>query len=143
MKIFSLLLVTFIIALVITLIRKNKSRNETKLAGKMEDFKIEKPTEWWQKELNKGSDFYTQEAIDESNQLIQAFLVHLDIAQNDTMIWLAIENVVIGFNNANTKYDYFIETMEREDLAEYIQRSALYAGLVYKGDVTEEWRTEW
>jgi hypothetical protein len=33
--------------------------------------------------------------------------------------------------------------MEREDLAEFIQKAAEAAGLFYDGDVTEEWREEW
>ncbi|UKS27290.1 hypothetical protein LOZ80_38655 [Paenibacillus sp. HWE-109] len=44
----------------------------------------------------------------------------------------------------NEENDYFIETMEREELAEFIDKVAQLAGLeVEEGqDITEEWR-EW
>jgi hypothetical protein len=37
---------------------------------------------------------------------------------------------------------HFIETLEREELCEYIMEAAGIAGLEFDGDITEEWR-EW
>lgn len=102
-----------------------------------------RPTIDWKEQLAGGSDFFTAEAIAESDKLLDNYLAALKAATNEAEIWKAIETVVKGFDELNMEHDYFIETMEREDLAEFIQNSAEAAGLKYDGDVTEEWRMEW
>jgi hypothetical protein len=109
----------------------------------MNHISIPKPTIDWQTQLNEGSDFFTQEAIIESDKLLDRYVASLQDATNENAIWRAIETVVKAFDELNIKHDYFIETMEREDLAEFIQKAAEAAGLFYDGDVTEEWREEW
>ena len=52
-----------------------------------------------------------------------------------------VEEVVIKINELNIEHDQFIETMEREDLYEFID-TAQIAGLESEEDITEEWR-EW
>jgi hypothetical protein len=42
----------------------------------------------------------------------------------------------------NEKYDSFIETLEREELCDFIMEKAQNAGLETEEDITEEWR-EW
>ncbi|MBO1625372.1 hypothetical protein [Bacillus arachidis] len=42
----------------------------------------------------------------------------------------------------NEQYDFFIETLEREELYECIVEVAAIAGLEVEEDITEEWR-EW
>ncbi|WP_200792858.1 hypothetical protein [Bacillus massilinigeriensis] len=42
----------------------------------------------------------------------------------------------------NEDNDFFIETMEREELCEFIIVAARISGLQTDGDITEEWR-EW
>ena len=109
----------------------------------MNTIEIPKPTIYWREQLNEGSEFFTDEAIKGSDKLIDTYLNALKNAEDESAIWKAIENVVKAFDELNVEYDYFIETMEREDLAEYIQKAAEAAGLFYDGDVTEEWREEW
>lgn len=109
----------------------------------METIKIPRPTIYWQEQLDEGSDFFTSEAIAESDKLLDDYISALQTSKNDTAVWKAIENVVKGFNQLNLNHEYFIETTEREELAEYIQKVAEAAGLFYDGDVTEEWREEW
>ncbi|WP_430024261.1 hypothetical protein [Paenibacillus sp. MABNS29] len=46
----------------------------------------------------------------------------------------AVEETVITFNELNEKNDYFIETMEREELAEFIDKTARLAGLEIEED---------
>lgn len=53
-----------------------------------------------------------------------------------------VKEVVIKLNELNIEHDYFIETMEREDLYEFIDIAARIAGLESEEDITEEWR-EW
>jgi hypothetical protein len=102
-----------------------------------------RPTIDWKKQLEEGSDFFTKQVIADSDKLLDDYLSALKKSKNEIEIWEAIETIVKGFDELNIKHDYFIETMEREDLAEFIQNSAEAAGLKYEGDVTEEWRTEW
>ncbi|QEC75646.1 hypothetical protein [Mucilaginibacter ginsenosidivorax] len=109
----------------------------------MEPIKTQRPTVGWKAQLDDGSDFFTEEAIAASDVLLDNYLAALQAATNERTIWKAIETVVKGFDELNIKHDYFIETMEREDLAEFIQKAAEAAGLFYDGDVTEEWREEW
>ncbi|MEH7329499.1 hypothetical protein V7085_19010, partial [Priestia megaterium] len=53
-----------------------------------------------------------------------------------------VKEVVIGLNELNEQFDYFIETLEREELCEFIIKAANAAGLETEEDITEEWR-EW
>lgn len=53
-----------------------------------------------------------------------------------------VKEVVIKLNELNIEQDHFIETMEREDLYEFIDTAARIAGLESEEDITEEWR-EW
>lgn len=55
---------------------------------------------------------------------------------------MKVVKVVVNINELNDEYDYFIETMEREDLHEFIDTAARIAGLASEEDITEEWR-EW
>lgn len=109
----------------------------------MKTIKIPRPTIYWRSQLKEGSDFYTEEAIKASDNLLDTYLTSLQAAKNETDIWKAIEVVVSAFDDLNLTHSNFIETMEREDLAEYVQKAAEAAGLFYDGDVTEEWRMEW
>jgi hypothetical protein len=109
----------------------------------MDTINTPRPTIDWKRQLDEGSEFFTDETIRESDTLLDKYLAALEAAKNETAIWKAIEKVVKDFDELNIAHDYFIETMEREDLAEYIQKAAEAAGLFYDGDVTEEWREEW
>jgi len=109
----------------------------------MQNFSSEKPTVRWQKQLQDGDDLFTEEGIQASNKLLDKYLESLNSASNKEEIWKAIEEVVKGFDKLQLEHDYLIETMEREDLAQFIQDAAKAAGLTYDGDVTEEWRMEW
>lgn len=109
----------------------------------MDTINTSRPTIYWREQLNEGSEFFTEEVIHESDKLIDAYLERLNLAKDSSGIWEAIKDVVEAFDKLNVEHDYFIETMEREDLAEYIQKAAEAAGLFYDGDVTEEWRMEW
>ena len=109
----------------------------------MNTIETPKPTIYWREQFDEGSEFFTDVAIRESDKILDRYIAALNLANSDTDIWKAIEKVVTAFDQLNVAHDYFIETMEREDLAEYIQKAAEAAGLFYEGDVTEEWRMEW
>lgn len=103
----------------------------------------QRPTLAWKQCLIEGSTQYTAKAIMDADRQLDAYMVALNASQNEIELWEAVEKVVKGFDELNIKHNYFIETMEREDLAEFIQHAAEVAGLKYDGDVTEEWRMEW
>ena len=53
-----------------------------------------------------------------------------------------VKEVVMKLNELNIEHDHFIETMEREDLYDFIDTAARISGLESEEDITEEWR-EW
>ena len=72
-------------------------------------------------------------------------IYYADFYYKDIVIELkSVEEVVVAFNEMNENHDYFIETMEREELADFIHQAARLAGLDIheEEDITEEWR-EW
>jgi hypothetical protein len=114
----------------------------------MGNLTLARPTVRWRAQFDTdeaagGSGFFSHEAIHESDKLLDSYLFALEKAIGDVQIWQAIEKVVQGFDALNVDYEYFIETEEREELANYIQKAAEAAGLKYEGDVTEKWRMEW
>lgn len=102
------------------------------------------PTALWRERLEEGDDLFTEEAIVASEKALQQFVDGLKALDNptDEEIMEKVEEVVTEFNRLNEEYDYFIETMEREELYEFIDEKAREAGLESDEDVTEEWR-EW
>lgn len=97
--------------------------------------------------IEDGDDAFTEERLQMSEQALDHYLNQL-IAVQETkdpeQIMKAVEEIVVTFNGMNEANDYFIETMEREELADFIDKAARLAGLHIKEDedITEEWR-EW
>ncbi|MNC46599.1 hypothetical protein D3C75_956240 [compost metagenome] len=96
-----------------------------------------------------GDDLFTEERLELCDKALDSFINRLekidsDIDERNEEIMKCVEKIVIAFNELNDENDYFIETMEREELAEYIDRAAKIAGLEVEDglDITEEWR-EW
>ncbi|MGO4530395.1 hypothetical protein AB4Z30_15035 [Paenibacillus sp. 2TAF8] len=108
----------------------------------------DKPTILWSKRMvEDGDDMFTEERIQMSEQVLDYFLNELFALQGTKdaeQIMKSVEKVVVTFNEMNEAHDYFIETMEREELADFIDKAARLAGLHIKEgeDITEEWR-EW
>ncbi|WP_342554875.1 hypothetical protein [Paenibacillus sp. FSL R7-0652] len=114
----------------------------------LQDLFQEKPTKLWNERMVKYKDeIFTEERLQMSDRALDHFLNQL-IAVQDTKaserIMKAVEEVVVAFNKMNEDNDYFIETMEREELAGFIDKAARLAGLIPQEgeDITEEWR-EW
>lgn len=112
---------------------------------RLEDLKNEKPTNEWRERMNEGDDLYTEENILASEEALDMFidsLIGLGEKPSRDEILDCVEEVVLAFNDLDEEFDYFLETMEREELWEYIDKAARAAGLkVKKGeDITEAWR---
>ncbi|OKP97374.1 hypothetical protein [Paenibacillus sp. P46E] len=108
----------------------------------------EKPTKLWNERMTEdGDELFTKERLLMSDKVLDKFLNQLILVQetkHPESIMKAVEEAVVTFNEMNEDNGYFIETMEREELADFIDKAARLAGLEIEEDqdITEEWR-EW
>ncbi|MDB5272257.1 MAG: hypothetical protein JWO58_624 [Chitinophagaceae bacterium] len=109
----------------------------------MEKLTLSRPTLRWRAQMDEDDHFFSHEIIHESDKLLDSYLFALEKAIDDEAVWQAIEKVVTDFDALNVDYEFFIKEQESEELTTYIKRAAEAAGLIYEGDVTEEWRLEW
>ncbi|WP_244896256.1 hypothetical protein [Planomicrobium okeanokoites] len=102
------------------------------------------PTQEWRMRMEDGDDEFTEESIAETETVLQDFLATLSHLQapSEKKIIRKVKEVVLRLNVLNEKYDFFIETLEREELHDFIMEKAQQAGLKTDEDITEEWR-EW
>ena len=109
-----------------------------------EELYNQKPTLQWKQRMEEGDDLFSEENIIETDKLLSSFLDELEnmSQQNEETILQSVERVVLGLNELNEVYNDFIETLEREELCEFISEAAKTAGLNSDEDITEEWR-EW
>ncbi len=106
---------------------------------------LTKPTIEWTVRMAEGDNIFTSQNIESTNKVLDSYinnLKNLGVKPKKKDIMKYVKDVVNKLNELNDKYDYFIETMEREELAEFIEEAAHLAGLKIEGDITEEWR-EW
>lgn len=102
------------------------------------------PTEAWKIRMDEGDDLFTEENIAAAEKVLQQYrkdVFHLQDPSEEELIWI-VQETVLRLNALNEKYDFFIETLEREELVEFILEKAQNAGLKTAEDITEEWR-EW
>lgn len=114
--------------------------------------KYSMPTIAWLERNTTSSDHgevpvFSLKTIGSANQILTEFLTSLENAVKNnkaSQIQQAIKKTVKAFNKLNTKDSQFIETLEREELVEYITKAVGFTGFkIEKGaDITEEWR-EW
>jgi hypothetical protein len=110
-----------------------------------EELTKNKPTAEWKQRMDEDDDLFTDENINATNEILDSYinnLKKLGDKPTEEDILECVKEVVIRLNELNDKYDYFIETMEREELCEFITEAARIAGLESEEDITEEWR-EW
>ena len=109
-----------------------------------DELKKNKPTTP-QIESDEDGEFFTEENISATNKVLDTYINNLEqLGENPTEVKVmqVVKEVVIKINELNIEHDHFIETMEREDLYEFIDTAARIAGLESEEDITEEWR-EW
>ncbi|WP_409305945.1 hypothetical protein [Peribacillus sp. SCS-155] len=95
--------------------------------------------------MTDGDEIFNPENIEATIKVLDSYinnLIKLGVKSKKKEIMIFVKDVVIRINELNDQYDYFIETMEREELCEYIIEAANIAGLESDEDITEEWR-EW
>ncbi|WP_176583655.1 hypothetical protein [Priestia megaterium] len=110
----------------------------------MEELKNNKPTAAWQQRM-EDDEIFTVENIKATDEILDTYINRLKgsvdkMSEQDILEY--VQEIVIGLNELNEQFDYFIETLEREELCEFIIKAANAAGLETEEDITEEWR-EW
>jgi len=103
------------------------------------------PTAEWKERMDEGDALFTDEMIKATNEVLNSYinnLKQLGDKPTEQDILECVEEVVVRLNELDEEYDHFIETMEREELCEFIIEAARIAGLECEEDITEEWR-EW
>ncbi|HHT7143307.1 TPA: hypothetical protein ACTZ34_005266 [Bacillus cereus] len=109
-----------------------------------DELKKNKPTTSWV-EYDEDGEFFTEENIIATNTALDTYINNLQqLGENPTEaeVMQVVKEVVMKLNELNIEHDHFIETMESEDLYEFIDAAARIAGLESEEDITEEWR-EW
>lgn len=110
-----------------------------------EELTKNKPTLEWKQRMDEDDDLFTEENINATNEVLDSYLNSLkELKDNPTEeeVLECVKKVVISLNELNENYDYFIETIEREELYDFITEAARIAGLESEEDITEDWR-EW
>lgn len=119
-------------------IRKENAKAVAAFANKL-------PTKTWERRMNDGDDAFTQTGIDAFRAVLDEYIVTLGQRtekNNATPIYNSVKKLVIALNALNVKHHSMIETMEREELADYINSVVRATGLEVPSDVdlTEPWR---
>ena len=101
-------------------------------------------TQKWRKRMGDGDDQFTEENIAETEIVLRRYVDEISHLQepSDEKVFEKVKQTVLYLNALNEKHDFFIETLEREELCAFIIEKAQQAGLDVKEDITEEWR-EW
>jgi len=105
------------------------------------------PTSLWKQRKNEGDMLFTEKSIADIENLLKEYcrnLVDLTKQKKAAAIYNSVKKVTRSINKINNKYNGFIETLEREELCEFINKIVRVTGLQIdeKIDLTEEWR-EW
>ena len=102
------------------------------------------PTQEWRMRMDEGDDQFTEENIAATETVLRGYTDGLSRFQepSEKQIVQEVKKVVLRLNALNEEYDFFIETLEREELQDFIIEKAQQAGLETEEDITEEWR-EW
>lgn len=102
------------------------------------------PTQEWRIRMEDGDDQFTEENIAATETVLRDYMDGLSNLQEPSQnkIIKKVKETVLRLNALNEKYDFFIETLEREELHDFIMEKAQQAGLETDEDITEEWR-EW
>ncbi len=113
----------------------------------LEQLKKEIPTIQWKKRMTDGDDLFTPENIGVVETCLLSFLEKImehTEKKKAGPIYTSVKRLVQQINRINLDYDAFIETMEREELCEFIDKAVTTTGFIIENDldITAPWR-EW
>lgn len=124
--------------------RKNlKPENSEKIQFLREEL----PTKDWRKRMREGDNIFTVKNIDGVELILLEYIEKISQYTKDkkaSNIFNSVKKVTKRINQVNDKYNYFIDTLEREEICEFIDKVIKTTGFEVKNgvDLTEEWR-EW
>lgn len=123
---------------------QNKNINQDRLWDLLE-LKNQKPTIRWTNCLQEGDVNFNEVCIKDSEKLLDRFIDELaDISKSKkaSAIYSKVKNVVNEFNKLSKRHDGFIETLEREELVDFVTKATLLTGFKIDEniDITEEIR---
>lgn len=130
-----------------TLRVQNKNiKPESEAAQALSVLKNKKPIEAWKERMLAGDDCFSEESIGSTEVILDTFMDQLIVASREkkaSKLMGAVKKAVTALNKLNAKYNH-IETMEREELCDFISLAVASTGYVLEDDedVTYEWR-EW
>ena len=95
--------------------------------------------------MREGDKLFTERNIIDTDSVLNAFIDQLIAAAEQkkaSAIYSATKKFVLGMNKLNNHHP-FIDTMEREELVEYIHKAIRLTGIKMDDgiDLTEEWRS--
>ena len=110
------------------------------------DFNDKLPTIEWKKRKQKGDDTFTNKSIEAVEKLLINYIHQLTILtnkKNATTIYNSVKKITQSINKTNNEH-HIIDTLEREELCNFINKIVRTTGLNLDSDVdlTEDWR-EW
>ena len=114
---------------------------------KIKKLKDQSPILIWKKRMDEGDNNFTIDNIKETDKLLCFFMDNLIEAlalKKANIIFSATKKLTQNLNKLNEKHQYFIETLEREEIVDYIHTAIKLTGFIIEKetDLTEEWR-EW
>ena len=104
------------------------------------------PTTAWEKRMKSGDEQITSEAIEASREVFAAFIANVSKAtktKNAKSIYTALTKATKAFNKVARQHRGFIETMEREEIVDFLHDTLRLTGFeIDPGfDLTEEYRS--
>jgi hypothetical protein len=105
------------------------------------------PTIEWKRRKSEGDNLFSDKGIHAVESALKDYLqilLELTNQKKATNIYNSVKKIVLVMNKINKKHDHFIETLEREELSNFINSIVRKTGLETDSniDITEEWR-EW
>jgi len=113
----------------------------------VKSFESKLPTKKWKQRMEQGDNSFTNSNINQIESILIDYTKSLSEytkLKKASNIFHSVKKVVSKINRVNQKNNHFIESQEREELCEFIEKIILSTGFILnKGiDLTEEWR-EW
>ncbi len=102
------------------------------------------PTIKWRERMSDGDLIFTSKKILSTQKILSEIIQTLESSKahaNVDKVLPVIENGIKKLNKLNEKENYFIDSMEREELVEFINEIYIKSGCEYISDVTERLRT--
>ena len=126
--------------------QQNKNISSINLQSLIE-LKRKSPTSNWKVRMTEGDQNFKDKSINDTDLILLGFIDNLISASEQkkaNSVYSSVRKVVLSINKLNDKHHSFIETLEREELVEYIHQSVRLTGFKIDNglDLTEEWR-EW